>query len=130
MNDWSFYETKTKTGTQVDWVIHRNTDRHLQAVFKAYQDDDTQQFTKTEVIIELAKEHGQRLISRSQAKRVAAQLEWFKEVTFDFKGITAVGQGFVDQLFRVFQQQHPGIKLRYIHANEDVTYMIQRGTKA
>ena len=99
----------------------------MRAVFLDYQDDDSLQFSKTEVIIELAREHGQRLISRSQAKRVVANLDKFKQTTFDFKGVTIVGQGFVDQLFRVFQQQYPEIILNYINANDDVNFMIRRG---
>jgi hypothetical protein len=59
---------------------------------------------------------------------IVAQLDLFKDVTFDFKGVTIVGQGFIDQLFRVFQKQHADIKLHYINANDDVTYMIQRST--
>jgi hypothetical protein len=127
VNDWSFFQVDTKTGTLVNWVIQRQTKRCLADVFKAYQSDDSLQFSKTDVLVELAKEHGARLVSRSQAKRVAAQLELFQQITFDFKGVTIVGQGFVDQLFRVFQQQYPDIKLHYVNANDDVKYMIQRG---
>jgi hypothetical protein len=79
------------------------------------------------IIIKLAKEHGPRLISRSQAKQVTANLDKFTEITFDFKEIKIVGQGFVDQIFRVFKNQHPEIKLNYINSNKDVEFMIKRG---
>ena len=59
------------------------------------------------LVFELSQDHGDRLISHSQAKRVVANLEKFTDVTFDFKRITRVGQSFVDQLFSSFQQQHP-----------------------
>ena len=127
INDWSFYEIKHGRGTQVDLTISRNTKESLKNIFLAYQDDSSLQLTKTDVIIKLAKEHGQRLISRSQAKRVTANLDKFTEITFDFKEIKIVGQGFVDQIFRVFKNQHPEIKLNYINSNKDVEFMIKRG---
>jgi hypothetical protein len=93
----------------------------------SFKSHESLQFSKTDVLVELAKQHGARLVSRSQAKRVLAQLDLFEEITFDFKAVTIVGQGFVDQLFRVFQQQHPNICLHYVNANDDVTFMIERG---
>jgi hypothetical protein len=48
-------------------------------------------------------------------------------VVLDFKGVNSVGQGFVDEVFRVFQQEHPGITIEYVNAAEDVKFMIERG---
>jgi hypothetical protein len=127
VEDWSFCKSQAEPGTRVDLIISRQAVRSMKDLFVLYQDDDTLQFSKTDVYVELAKEHGQRLISRSQAKRVVLNLDRFDAVTFDFKGIEMVGQGFVDQLFRVFQQQHPSIVINYVNASDDVDFMIRRG---
>ena len=126
VGDWSLYEDKTEPGTTIAFSIERQTSRSLKDLFIAYQDDESLAFSKTEVLIALAKEHGQRLISRSQAKRVVSNLDQFNHVTFDFNNVTIVGQGFVDQLFRVFKNAHPNIEFNYINANDDVTFMIKR----
>lgn len=81
---------------------------------------------KIDILVDLSKHYGERLISRSQAKRVCERLTQFTHVTLDFKKIEAVGQGFVDQVFRVFQNIHPSITFTYINANENVDYMIRR----
>ena len=54
-------------------------------------------------------------------------LEKFREVVLDFKGVGSVGQAFVDEIFRVFKNEHPDIKIQYINANDEVGAMIKRG---
>lgn len=76
--------------------------------------------------IDLSQHFGERLISRSQAKRVCRRLENFTHITLNFKKVEAVGQGFVDQLFRVYQRERPNLVITYIHANTSVDYMIKR----
>jgi len=41
-------------------------------------------------------------ISRAEAKRLVVNLEKFREVELDFGGVDLVGQGFANELFRVF----------------------------
>ncbi len=108
-------------------AINKNTARTLTEIFISYQDDDYLAFNKTEIIVKLARFEEEILISRSQAKRIALNLEKFDRVVLDFSGIRLVGQGFADQLFRVYATQHPNTKLKYINANEDVSFMIRRG---
>ncbi len=83
--------------------------------------------TQSTVTVELSQLGGESFISRSQAKRVLFKLERFKRITLDFKNVRIVGQGFVDQVFRVFQNKYPDIQINYIDANEDVEFMIKRG---
>lgn len=54
-----------------------------------------------------------------------SRLEEFKEVIFDFSEIDFMGQGFADEIFRVFQNRHPDIVLTVNNANEEVAGMIQ-----
>lgn len=77
-------------------------------------------------IVDLAKFHGERLISRSQAKHILRNLEHFDHVMLDFKHVIAVGQGFVDEIFRVYKIKHPQVKFDYCNASEDVEFMIKR----
>lgn len=63
-------------------------------------------------------------VARSQARRILRRLEEFREVVFDFHGVGFMGQGFADEVFRVFQDQHPDVKLTVINANASVQGMI------
>jgi|SRR6185437_4189045 len=78
-------------------------------------------------IVALAQFKDERLISRSQAKRILEKLDKFSRIVFDFRHIETVGQGFVDEVFRVFQNQYPTIQITYKNANDDVIFMIKRG---
>lgn len=64
-------------------------------------------------------------VARSQARRILRRLEEFKEVTFDFAGIEFLGQGFADEVFRVFRREHPQVLLKSINANQTVQRMVQ-----
>lgn len=54
---------------------------------------------------------GSPLTSRSQGKRVVERATQFRTVILDFEGIDMVGQGFVDEVFRVFALAHPEVRL-------------------
>ena len=64
-------------------------------------------------------------VARSQARRILRRLEEFREIIFDFRGIGFMGQGFADEVFRVFQNMHPDIKLTVVNANAAVEGMIR-----
>lgn len=64
-------------------------------------------------------------VARSQARRILRRLDEFEEIIFDFQGIEFMGQGFADEVFRVFQNQHPKITLTVINANRSVEGMIR-----
>ncbi len=122
--DWTFCESSVTKGARVEVEVNKNTDRQLEDIFEAYTEDFS--FNKTDILVDLSQHFGERLISRSQAKRVCRRLENFSHVTLDFKKIEAVGQGFVDQLFRVYQREHPNLVIEYINANTNVEFMIRR----
>lgn len=63
--------------------------------------------------------------SRSQARRLIIRFERFKNVVLDYSGIDQIGQGFADEVYRVFQNAHPDCLLITINANEAVRRMIQ-----
>ena len=70
------------------------------------------------------------LVSRSQAKRVVARLNNFKEAALDFTDVPEVGPAFADEIFRVYRAANPGLSLTVIHANEAVRQMIHRAEAA
>ncbi|NCT57768.1 MAG: DUF4325 domain-containing protein [Legionella sp.] len=123
-HDWTFCQVPCVRGTRVTFEINKNTIRTLDAIFERYTEDFS--FNKTDILVDLSQHLGERLISRSQAKRVCRRLDSFTHITLDFKKIEAVGQGFVDQLFRVYQRERPDLVMIYIHANASVDYMIKR----
>ena len=83
-------------------------------------------FLKTQTPIRLAMPGDPSLISRSQAKRVLARFDKFTEVTLDFEGVASIGQAFADEIFRVFANEHPKIKIAYTNAQTGVEQMIKR----
>ena len=46
-------------------------------------------------------------VSRSEAKLLLSRLEQFRDVELDFAGVDTVGQGFADEVFRVWPLVHP-----------------------
>ncbi len=126
-NDWGIESiNKMPSGTKICMTININSEKKLISIFKKYQDSESMEFNRTEILVELSRLGQEILISRSQAKRIIVGLEKFNLITLDFSGVRLIGQGFVDEMFRVFTQAHPDIKIRYIHANENVEFMIKR----
>lgn len=129
-DDWLYQQTAWKSGTKITLFIDRHCTRNMRDVFNQYTETTSYQFDKTEILVELSKLGYERYISRSQAKRILTDLEKFSRIVLDFRGIDTVGQGFVDEVFRVFQQKHPHIQITYRHANDNVLFMIERGLAA
>ncbi|MBU1862219.1 MAG: STAS-like domain-containing protein [Candidatus Omnitrophica bacterium] len=69
-------------------------------------------------------------MARSQARRILFGLDQFKCIVLDFKDVAGIGQGFADEIFRVFQNAHPDISFEVVNANESVQFMIARSKKA
>lgn len=126
-DDWFYESIAPKKGTKIILTVFTNCQRELAEVFRAYTNPETMQFEKTEVLIQLAKFENERFVSRSQAKRILKNLEKFSKVILDFRDIKTVGQGFVDEVFRVYQNKHPEVSISYRNANENVLFMIERG---
>jgi len=50
-------------------------------------------------------------------------LDKFAEIDLDMRGVRRLGQGFADEVFRVFAAKHPAIRVRVLNANPNVTAM-------
>ncbi|MCL1597664.1 MAG: STAS-like domain-containing protein, partial [Actinomycetia bacterium] len=111
-------------GTAVTLQHDPTSPRTLDSVFAAYTTG--LEFDTSQVIVRLF-DHGDSFVSRSHARRIAAGLEVFRRVIVDFSGIQRVGQGFVDELFRIWSKAHPGTALEPINMNPAVEFMVRRG---
>lgn len=116
-------EASTK-GTRVTMRIATDAAWTAKEIFDKYQNEDLD-FAKTQVPLSLLKYGHEQLVSRSQAKRVLARFDRFEEVLLDFQGVNEIGQAFADEIFRVFAQQNPQIKIRVRNASRDVQRMIK-----
>ena len=123
---WLFENDEHVTGTRIRMKLSDHTNRTPKAIFDAFSGDGDYGFTRTVVPVDLARYGTDALISRSQARRVLARLDRFNTVLLNFKNVEQVGQGFADEVFRVFARNHPGIELVPINSNSQVMSMIRR----
>jgi len=123
--DWIFERPEPGPGTIVLMKLNNHTSRTCKKIFDQYSSEDDYGFNKTVVPVKLAQYGNDKLISRSQAKRVLARVELFKIVLFNFEGVATIGQAFADEIFRVFARAHPEMELVAIKANSDVKRVIE-----
>ncbi len=127
--DWFLSSEKREDfgkGSYIRMRVSLNSTKTIKEVMDQYADAEIG-FGKTIVAVALSADPGDPHVSRSQAKRLLLGLEKFKTIVLDFKGVESVGQAFVDQVFRVFQNEHPDITINYFNMNDDVDKMIKRG---
>lgn len=110
-------------GTDVRVAVQRSTTRRLEEVFGEFAPEEYDfQFQKTKVLVKLLRRD---YVSRSEARRLVANLEKFREIVLDFRDVQAVGQGFADEVFRVFASRHPSILIRTENTNPVIDAMIR-----
>ena len=124
--DWILEQERDSPGTTIFLKLSNHTPRDSKEVFLEYMSRDDYGFNKTVVPVKLAQYGNDKLISRSQAKRILARIEVFKVVLLNFESVPIIGQAFADEIFRVFANQHPEIEITAINANQEVTEMIVR----
>ena len=117
-------------GTVVQMRLANDSALELKAVFDQYAAPEEYTFSKTIVPVKLAQHEGEKLVSRSQAKRLTMRFERFQTVVLDFTGVEEIGQAFADEVFRVFQQAHPGTKLLPVNMSTEVGNMVRRALGA
>lgn len=125
--DWLIDDAQPLPGTYVAMKIHPKSTHTVREVFDRYStEQDDYAFRRTHLLVALAQTDGAALISRSQAKRVMARCERFREVSLDFRGVDSIGPAFADEIFRVWRRAHPEVKLVPGGMNEEVEKMIRR----
>ena len=122
-NDVFVSQQRFLAGTLVDFLIERHSRQRLEQVFSEFAPAEYDyRFLKTRVFVKLLQAE---YVSRSEAKRLLANLERFREVVIDFKDVRTIGQAFADEIFRVFRAAHPELKLLTKNANDVVDAMLR-----
>jgi len=124
--DWILERDKFSSGTAVWMKLNNHTSRTSKKIFDKFTSGDDYGFTKTVVPVKLVQYGDDKLVSRSQAKRLLARIDRFRTVLLDFQGVDSIGLAFADEIFRVFALKHPQTQLIPIKANSAVTRVIQR----
>jgi len=127
--EWLFdvKEDDAGPGTNVIMTLYLDSEKTPRELFDKFTADfDDFGFTRTQLSVQLAKYEGDHLVSRSQAKRILNRLDKFKEVYLDFRDVTDIGQAFADEIFRVFKNDHPTIRIIPVNLRPQVEKMIRR----
>lgn len=127
--DFTIVAIKLIFGTRITFTISDQSTKELSKIFNKYTNRDYE-FNTTEVLVKLYQEgEGRTFVSRSQAKRILYGLDKFQKIVLDFKNITAIGQGFADEVFRVWKNKYPKIEILTVNTCEEVLFMIERAKK-
>lgn len=124
--DWMLERKRFASGTAVWMKLNNYTSRTIKKVFDKFTSEDDFGFTKTVIPVQLAQYGEDKLVSRSQAKRLLARVDRFKTVIFDFEEVESIGQAFADEIFRVFPGKNPNVEIVFMNARSPVKRMISR----
>lgn len=124
IDDVAIDDISQTKGTEVFFSVDIDKKKSVQDVFREYTNEDTYEFSDTEVVVRLYKA-GIDYLSRSQARRLVVGLDKFQRVVLDFAEVDTVGQAFADEIFRVWKNGYPEITLEVKNANENVQFMIE-----
>jgi DNA-binding transcriptional ArsR family regulator len=125
-NDVLLTRDSDSSGTRVNMRLDNDSTRTAREVFDKFALPEEFSFAKTIVPVKLAQHEGETLVSRSQAKRLTRRFERFQTVILDFTGVTEIGQAFADEVFRVFANAHPTLKMVPTGQTDAVRSMIKR----
>jgi anti-sigma regulatory factor (Ser/Thr protein kinase) len=122
---WKQGRAMRQQGSAIFLAIALDTPRTLDQVMRsASLDAQNYAIERTTLPLRLIVSEHTGLESRAQARRVAARLTDFKQAELDFTGIDHIGQGFADELFRVFGRQQTAVQLVVKNAGPRVSAMI------
>ena len=126
-SDVDIKESTRSKGTKITFSIPIHTSVVLLDLFAEYTNKTTFAFEKTKILIKLFTV-ATSFVSRSEARRLLTGLDTkFTYIVLDYKKVEGVGQGFVDEIYRVFKKRHPEIEIESINMNKAVSFMIKRG---
>ncbi|MBY0234831.1 ATP-binding protein [Roseateles sp. PN1] len=128
---WQAGRPMPRQGSSIYMAIALDTQRTLDQVLEAWSMDGSGiEFDQTVIALRLLAGPGQALDSRAQARRVAARLPQFKRAEINFDGVSDVGHGFTDELFRVFARAHPQVELLPTHMTARTAALIKSAQSA
>jgi anti-sigma regulatory factor (Ser/Thr protein kinase) len=126
--DWARADTSVSDerflrGTTAQFSVRRDARRNLPAIFSHFAPEEYDyRFERTRILVRLLHAH---YVSRSEARRLTANLEKFRQVVLDFDGVRSVGQGFADEVFRVFASRHPETSIEAVNVRPAVHAMLK-----
>ncbi len=110
-------------GTLVEFAVRRDARRELGDIFSEFAPPEYDyRFDRTRILVRLLRDE---YMSRSEARRLTANLEKFRSVVLDFDAVRSVGQGFADEVFRVFASRHPNTEIGAVNASPAVRAMLE-----
>ena len=115
---------KANEGTVVVMSLDNRSNKTAREVFDRFSNVDDG-FIKTQIPIAQVFS-GSGPVSRSEARRLGELVSKFLDVELDFFGVEEVGQGFVHEMFIVWQNRNPNVKITVLNAEEAVDRMIRR----
>lgn len=115
-------EKRFLRGTDVAFEIRRRSRKSINKIFAVYAPEEFgYQFEATRVYVKLFQTE---YVSRSEARRLLIGLERFKRIKLDFKGVKSMGQGFADEVFRVFLDKYPDIEIETENLGHSLRTMV------
>lgn len=123
IDDTAVGSSPVRRGTTVRVEIARQPEKALADVFAEYTEDFA--FDKTRIVVRLFAT-GTHFISRSEARRVLERLDQFRTVVLDFAGVESVGQGFADEVFRVWARAHPRTRIETVSMSPPIEFLVRR----
>jgi anti-sigma regulatory factor (Ser/Thr protein kinase) len=127
IDDVGIASAHVRPGTRVRFEVDVGTDTSLESVFA--QSSEAFELSRRRVVVKLF-ESGNRFLSRSEARKLLAGLGRFRNVVVDFRGVDAVGQGFVDEMFRVWPSRHHDTRLHPVNMVPPIAFLVEHGRKA
>lgn len=122
IRDIAIDKTTVKKGTTVDFFVGLKSKKTLASIFNHYAGEE-HELSKTDVNIAFYKA-GRAFLSRSQARRILVGMEKFKHLVLDFQSVATIGQGFADEIFRIWKQKNTNALIEVRNANKNIKMMI------
>jgi anti-sigma regulatory factor (Ser/Thr protein kinase) len=127
--DEAIARLRTGKGTRVEFEVDPQTSRSLKDIMDPFTDRETFEFSTSRAVVALFRSDSV-FVSRAEAKRLIRNLDRFEEIIIDFNGVEEIGQGFADEIFRVWQSEHPAARLVPTNMNDGVRITVERARRA
>jgi hypothetical protein len=79
---------------------------------------------RSTVPVKVIRYKNESLLSRVQARSLISLFRESEKIVLDFNEVDFIGQPFADEVFRVFANEHPHIKLEVIDTNKEIDKII------
>ncbi|RYZ79192.1 MAG: DUF4325 domain-containing protein, partial [Proteobacteria bacterium] len=126
IDDWTIRPGKRNKGTYLSLHFDRASEKTTQNVFDRYAAGLEPAWLSPRLVAPYVLNLPEgSFASRSEAKKLLVGAEDFQKIMINFQNVEEVGQGFADEMFRVWQSAHPHVQIDVSHANEFIQRMIR-----